>query len=297
MKRQILFFSIGILLSGVIIVHFASCNAREYDEVNIEQASLAQELQAYAKVHNAGLEYIKSDAESTSQSYTTNRLDSVFEAWVAKQYGRNEANEILQQISPITTELLNGSQPSLGQTRSVRVRNSTHEINPLVQQALDDCMRQISRELSNTPDAKIFDNQTLLKKLHHIITLTCTNYSNSAKSPLEIQALKETLGVLYGSIEYWTNSHNAKFWSTMRIEQKQPSKTLINTGRFTKEHKKDEPNKNKKIELTKEEWIAVVAEADAAGAAIGMGFGGVGGGALAAAASAAAALYYDVKAN
>lgn len=102
--------------------------------------------------------------------------------------------------------------------------------------------------------------------------------------------LAKSLGVLYGSIEYWTNSDNVNSWSKIYIEDQENTHSKIATTK-SKRMKKAKENKDSK-KLSKADYITVVAAADTAGSFLGAA---VASGPAAVAASAAAALYFDVE--
>ncbi len=147
----------------------------------------------------------------------------------------------------------------------------------------------ISTQLNNSNDDEIFDNRPLLEELHYIIGETYKSYTKQCNSDLDADALDKTLGVLYGSIEYWTNSNNVDIWTQIHMEDED---FLYGTVSNTEKPTDGEKGKQKGRNLSKGEWVQVVAAADAAGAALGAGIASA---PAAAAASAAAALYFDVE--
>lgn len=291
-----------MLVSTFLTVQFFSCTSREQDE-NVSRLSNSESvLQKYASEHNDGLDYIKSDMEKAAGLYTMNRMDSVFKEYIASQYGKGQASEILKNILPVKERVINGDIPSLKQTRSTN--DSYGNANTVALQALNDCMKKIDYYLNGIPEDKLFDNSSVLSKLHSIIKESYVQYSGQCKSDDDFEVLAQTLGVLYGSIEYWTNSYNVDFWSkiiTVGDEDISPEPTLAPSKSDKKDDKKGDGKGNDKDkgkdkkddkELSTSEWIQTVAAADAIGAILG---GGAASGPAAVAASAAAAAYFDVK--
>ena len=140
----------------------------------------------------------------------------------------------------------------------------------------------------------------MLNDLHALIIETFTSYKKKCDSDNDLKALSQTLGVLYGSIEYWTCSDNVESWGAVNIEiEENSSEVISNSNNASIRIRKKEPKKKEKENdrmLSKNEWIQTVAAADALGAIAGGAAGGAtGAGAGALASSAAAVLYFDVK--
>ena len=276
--RQKLFIFIGVILISLFSAQLISCDNKEQDEISVSRLEPDNILQKYGSIHNSGLEYIKLNAEKTSGKYTKSCLDSVFAEWVIGQYGKNEAAKILQEIGSQKELVFNGMIPSLARTRSGEVVDSMAQTNAFAQKALSDCMDKIRVHLNKFDDDEIFDNAPLVNDLHTIINGTYTVYAKECSSITDAKALDETLGVLYGSTEYWSNSDNVASWSKVYLEEGASSGTS-STAKETEKKKK---------KLSKSEFLQAVASADAIGA--------IGGSLpMAAACSAAAALYFDVE--
>ena len=109
-------------------------------------------------------------------------------------------------------------------------------------------------------------------------------YAKQCYSDINAKALSQTLGVLYGSLEYWTNSNNVEYWSKIYLEEEEKTESCVTFSATKATENEDTDDRT----LSKSEWLQTVAAADAIGAATS-------GGALAAACSAAAALYFDVE--
>lgn len=157
---------------------------------------------------------------------------------------------------------------------------------------------KIKNHLSCFKDDEIFDNSDLLEDLHIIIIETYNTYASKCSTEQEKQTLTQVLGVLYGSIEYWTNSKNVESWIKIENDVNKSSENVYNS---TKSPKREEKKRRKRSnsrkkeddnKLSKAEYVTVVAAADTAGAFLGAA---VASGPAAVAASAAAGLYFDVK--
>ena len=285
-----------------MFLHFQliSCNSKERDEIELNNTNVENVLEKYANIHNQGLDYIKLDMEKTSDVYTKSRLDSVFVDYLINQYGKKESNHILCEINPLKEFVLNGHIPSLKATRSGESDVFLDNANANAKEALNVCMSKMSNYLDEYDADNIFDNTLLLNDLHALIIETFTSYKKKCDSDNDLKALSQTLGVLYGSIEYWTCSDNVESWGAVNIEREENSSEVIsNSNNASIRIRKKEPKKKEKENdrmLSKNEWIQTVAAADALGAIAGGAAGGAtGAGAGALASSAAAALYFDVK--
>lgn len=303
MKRNFSFF-IGVILTTTLAVQFVSCNNKEQEETGFDSSVSGKALQEYASIHNSGLEYIKSDMEKTSGAYTKNRLDSTFREFVIYQYGKDIAGEILREVNPMKELVFNGTIPSLQQTRNGNIEGFTNQTNAFAQEALNECMTKIANHLNSTHENEIFDNTPLLDDLHVIINETYTAYTRKCISDIDAEALAHTFGVLYGSMEYWTNSNNVESWSKINMEENDETSLGTTFNKVIKKEdkkKKDDKKKDKEKKeeqkqddrtLTKSQWVQTVAAADALGAALGSGAAS---GPAAIASSAAAALYFNVR--
>lgn len=174
-------------------------------------------------------------------------------------------------------KVFNGDIPSLTRTRSSISTNTAIE-------ASNECLDKIRTHLNTFKDNEIFDNKLLLEDLHLIISQTYDKYVQKCNSDIEKQTLAQALGVLYGSIEYWTNSKNVESWSKFEMDE---NEVLSSEQKAIKkdDNKKDKEKKDDK-KVSKVEYFTVVAAADTAGSFLG---------AAIASAPAAVALYFDVE--
>lgn len=260
-----------------------SCHNKQQDETYFTMSDSEEQLQTFANIHNAGLDYIKKDVIQVAEEYTPERLDSVFSSWATTQYGREGADSLLKQIHSMKRLAFKGILPSPVKTRSRQDVYVQHAI-PLAQEALDICMKKISHHLNLFTESELFDNKPLLLDLQKIIKETHLSYTQKCASEVDKKALDETLGVLYGSIEYWTSSTNVNAWSKKDIESSQDSPQIG----ARKRAKKTKTDREDDRVLSKHEWVMTVAAADAGGAAVGTP-------ALGLACSAAVGLYFDVR--
>lgn len=151
-------------------------------------------------------------------------------------------------------------------------------------EALNECTKRISEKLANISDENLFDNSSLLNDLHSLINDYYNTYIQKYPSDIDTQAIAQVLGILYGSIEYWTNSNNVNFWSNVELEGY--SNCSAGNDQSTPQTRADEKKKDDKT-LSKSDYIITVASADA--------IGGLLSGPGAVLASGAAALYFDVE--
>ena len=156
-------------------------------------------------------------------------MDSVLEEFIVYQYGKEDATEILRTIRPMKRRMLNGNILSLKMNRISKENDFANQENVFAKEALNECMDKISKHLNRFNEEDVFDNKSLLKDLHVIINATYSIYAKKCNSDIDAEALVQTLGVLYGSIEYWTNSSNVKFWSKIKTgdEQEISSETAL----------------------------------------------------------------------
>lgn len=276
-----------VLVSSISAM-FVSCNSDVTSESSSGNLGSEHEMLKYAEDHNSGLDFFKQQAENNTYVFPQNHLDSLFKEWVMCQYGKERANEISQHIFSVEETALNGDFPSLAKTRSMGGTAFGGDVNSLSLDALEDCMRSISNEFEKYKESAIFDNIALLEKLHSIIGNTYLAYSEKCISDVEKKGIMITLGVLYGSIEYWTNSDNVDAWSRMQLITNDGSPSNVASITSKRIVKSKEVKKNDGRTLPKSEWVQTVCAADAAGAAIAGPEAGL-------AASAAAALYFDVE--
>ena len=265
-----------VILFVVLASHLVSCSDKEGYE-NYSGLESEDILQKYADEHNLGLDYIKLDAESVSGTYTKSRFDYVFESFLNKEYGNDNANGF-----PIKELVFNGTIPFMGQTRSCKFNTFTENANAFAMKALDDCMKNITECMHGIHEDELFDNEHLLKKMHAVIANTYIAYSKKCDSEVDAKALARTLGILYGSIEYWSNSTNVKCWSSINMQDDDKTHSMVASNSL-----KTVTRSNKSKKLSKSEWLQTVAAADA--------IGGLASGPAGLACSAAAALYFDVE--
>ena len=280
--KQRFFIFMGVILMVVLTIQLVSCSNNEQDEISFNGLQTENILQKYGEQHNLGLDYIKLDAEKVSGIYTKSRLDSVFEDLVVFQYGHDNAKGQLDKASAIKELAFNGTIPCLDRTRCDNIDGFTKQANAFALKVLKDCMVNIANYLDNVHEDEMFDNDNLLAELHTIIVNNYIVNVKKCNSDIDANALAQTLGVLYGSIEYWTNSDNVECWASinMQSDKIKPSAALYNAKSITRAQES-----NKK--LSKSEWLQTVAAADAIGA--------LAGGPAAVACSAGAALYFDVE--
>lgn len=284
--KQKLVILLSIIFTFIFATHLSSCSNNESNDILPNNSKSEEILQKYARFHNSGLDYIKYEAKKTSDKYTQKHLEAALGNYVISVYGKNNANKIIKQIAPMEELTFNGNIPSLPQL----TRSNDSPNNSLAVEAANECMNKITNYLKTFKDNEIFDNKFLLSDLHTIIIRTYNDYASKSNSDKEKEMLAQSLGVLYGSIEYWTNSDNVNSWSKIDIEASENTHSKITTTK-NKVMKKAKENKNSK-KLSKVDYITVVAAADTAGSFLGAA---VASGPAAVAASAAAALYFDVE--
>lgn len=281
----------GLIFVFIIAALFISCSNDE--QINISSLDSKNILQEYANIHNSGLDYIKNDVQKTYKNICTpKQLDEVLDKYVISICEKDSAQKIMQEIAPVKKLLFNGHIPSLTKTRS----NISTDV---AKTAANECMEKIKNHLSCFKDDEIFDNSDLLEDLHIIIIETYNTYASKCSTEQEKQTLTQVLGVLYGSIEYWTNSKNVESWIKIENDVNKSSENVYNSTKSPKREEKKEEKKEATVEkkeddnkLSKAEYVTVVAAADTAGAFLGAA---VASGPAAVAASAAAGLYFDIK--
>lgn len=270
---------LGVIFVAILATMFTSCKGNEQDEFNLKSNESVSVLQKYANVHNSGLNFIKAESKA-HKSLTKNQLEHIMGGWLNQQYNHDVASRIMKEIAPIEESVFNGNIPSLTRTRG----NTSTDIAIT---ASNECLSKISKCLNSFKDKDVLDNSSLLDELHAIIIETYNAYIQKCSSETEKQVLAQALGVLYGSIDYWTNSANVEFWSKTRLEKDSDTYSGLASKKIIKK-----AGKKKARKLSKAEYITVVAAADTAGSFLGAG---VASGAAAVAASAAAAAYFDVE--
>lgn len=281
--KNFLYFTSLVSILGIF---FVSCSSNEQDNISVSNSETMNTLLKYGNIHNSGLDFIKSDAETNSYDYSKSRLDSVFCEWVSSQYGNKEAKQYLLELSSTKDQLINGNVLTLNNTRSNEEGILLENVNSTALKALTECITKISNHLAQYDNDKIFDNSRLLNELHSIIKDTHSVYTHICSSDIDAKAVDETLGVLYGSIEYWSNSSNVHAWSKIRLAEEN-NNSLAKVQKKEKSKNPSEEKEEKEEKLSKAEFIGVVGGADGIGALIG--------GPAAVIASAVAALSFDVE--
>lgn len=257
-----------------------SCKDNENEIVYPECVESENILNEYADFHNFGLDYIKISTDNMSGVFSKSRLDSVFGEFVVSQYGKRDAVKVLYDVEPIKELILNGAMPTLHYAKSEDNEIFRNQANPCALAALNECLSKISTQLQSISDDEVFDNIYLLNKLQTIIKETYNLYEINCDSDEDVIALAQTLGVLYGSIEYWSNSENVEYWTNIRMDEDEGITS------FTKYRSRAKEEQDKT--LSKKDYIEVVAAADAIGGILGTP-------AAAVLASGAAALYFEVE--
>lgn len=268
------------VLTTACMILLYSCQNQVLDETSNNPTSLTN-LKWHGKVHNDGLDFIKTDKMKFSGIYPQARLDSVFREYVTVQYGMENTDQILEKIYPIKDQLLSGNIPSLAKVRSYEFEGLLDNANPLAVEALSECLRKITNYLASIPEEKILDNPSSLEKMHDIIYKTYLNYAAASKDSSDLSSVELTLGVFYGSVEYWSNSKNVECWSNIADENG------LTYSQAKKANNSNITRAERRRTLSREEYISVVGGSDAIGALAGPH--------AAVIASAAAALYYDVE--
>lgn len=285
--KQKKFILTSLILFFNLTVLFTSCSNDCQNYVSTDISKSTKILEKYANIHNSGLDYIKFNVEKNSNEKCTRKyMESTLEDYIINVYGNDDALKIIRQIATMENLVFSGNIPHLAQMRN---NTSADKSNTIAIEAANECINNISDHLKTCEDDELFDNQPLLDDLHVIINNTYNIYTKKCRSDEEQQILSQALGVLYGSIEYWTNSENVEFWSKLDIEDNNDiySKDVS----INKAKKEKSTNKSSK-KLSKAEYIEIIAAADTAGSFLG---GAVASGPAAIAASAAAALYFDVE--
>lgn len=281
MKKSVLLV-ISIIILELTLV-FSSCQNQELNE-DIENKILSVNvLGKYGQNHNDALDFLLTDKLNFPGVYSEERLDSVFMEYFKLQNQNDFDNISFSEISNFKVQVLNGNIPSLLKVRSGEFQGFLDLANTIALEALNECLNEISNYLNTVPEDEIFDNNSLLSDLHYIIYENYNKYSSLSKENIDLDAIELTLGVLYGSIEYWTNSNNVKLWAYGLNEE---NKAQINFDDLNST-RADSNKKEEKRKLSKAEYISVVGGADSIGALLGPE--------MAVIASAAAALYYDVE--
>lgn len=272
----------GLILALFFTALFISCNNEGQSNFSTDVLKTSEILKENGSIHNSGLDYIKNNALKTNNKCTQQYIGEVLGEYVRSIYDKEEAQKIMQEIEPVQKLVFKEHVATLRQTRS------SSSINIAIA-ATKECMDKIKHHLASFSNDEVFDNKKILDDLHLLISQTYEEYVNKCNSDLEKQALVQSLGVLYGSIEYWTNSENVVFWSKYKMEENGglSSGYVPNTRGKEKNEGKEKDKK-----LSRKEYIEVVAAADVVGSFLGAA---VASGPAAIAASAAAALYFDVE--
>lgn len=295
--KPIIYRLIYVAMMAFLVI---SCTNQEQDILITDGHHSEAILKQYGDIHNSGLDFIVADAEASSTVYSKDRIQTVYDKWVLKQYGKANGAAILRRIDSDKELAFDGIFPKqhILNRSCIETDDFTNKANPLAHAALNECLDKISNHLKHIDENNLFDNEALLDDLHVHIINTYEDYAKKCSGDDNAKALEETLGVLYGSIEYWTNSKNVKAWSEITLKDEVSgvsSRSTEKEGEKKKpeikdtEDKKDEIKKTEdKTTLSKFDWIMIVSAADAAGASIGTP-------ALGGACSAAVGLYFDVE--
>ncbi len=290
----------GVGIAIVMWTLFTACENSAQEEIIQSESELVEsvnKLKKYANQHNSGLDYIKRDAEKFSGVYTVSRLDSVFEKYVAMNFEGKEMDEVLGRIAAMKAKLYVGNIPtlqSIGRGND-ELMSSVDGNCALV--ALEECMSKISECIEANGDEILFDNERLLGEFHDVINRTYVSYTKECSNEEERNILCQTLGVLYGSIEYWSNSENVASWGNIDFEDlsngnskpRREKGASAGEGSSVDVNKDNNSNENSNSDktLSKSDYIMTIAAADAIGGYIS------GPGAIIA--SAGAALYFEVE--
>lgn len=274
---------LGVALSTLLISLLSSCTNEEQDGITPNYSESENILIEYADAHNLGLDYIKSEIHNSHGICDKEFIESAFDSFIIIQYGKNEASKISRELAPMKDLMFCLETPLTLQTRGNN-DNIVNQVNPIAYEALNECTKRISEKLANISDENLFDNSSLLNDLHSLINDYYNTYIQKYPSDIDTQAIAQVLGILYGSIEYWTNSNNVNFWSNVELEGY--SNCSAGNDQSTPQTRADEKKKDDKT-LSKSDYIITVASADA--------IGGLLSGPGAVLASGAAALYFDVE--
>lgn len=287
MKKTV--FIVMAVFTALCMSLFSSCNNQELDGAKVDNSLSVTILEKFGKVHNEGLDFIKGSKEKTSGTYSQIHLDYVFREYVSLLHGSDNTERILENTKPFTEQLLTGNIPTLTQVRSGEFEYLLDQANPLALEALRECLIKITNHLSMADEDNILDNPVLLSDLHDIISKIYIDYANTINDPSDLASIELTLGVLYGSVEYWSNSKNIEYWSNIIIssEDDNNAQTRGDSKPQPQQPSNPQPQQQQKQKLTTAEYISVVGGADAIGALLGPE--------MAVIASGAAALYYDVE--
>ena len=291
MKEKILTFT-GILLTIILGQYLlTSCENTGHEINTTDYATSKNILMEYGNLHNQGLDYIKTDLSKYPGDYTKNRLDSTLVEFVSQDWTNSDIIKIsaLKGIKPMTELMFNDFLPSISKTRTLTESMLPKQTNIPAYKAVTECLGEISNILNNVKDNDVLDNKELLFQLLQIINNIHIQYQKQYQSDSDAEAINTALGILYGSIEYWTNSNNVNIWTQICMDKVKEEKNLSidydNPKTRAKEEKKEET-------LSQSQWIILIATVDTAGGLLGSGIATV---PAAAAASAAAALYFDVE--
>lgn len=263
-----------------------SCSSKLQDEKGMGNIDVEEMLQAKASFHNLGLEYIKSDIIKKSQTYTTTQqIDSMFANFVVYQYGEHKGTEVLRRINSVRHFVVNGNVPSLKDSRTNVINSYANVSNNLAKEALTKCMNDVTKYIYKSKKKNILDNKELLNNIHTIIKRYSKMYIEKCDSEEDVNKITNTLGVLYGSIEYWLNSKNVGYWTNIKIKDNKATRHIESDDAPTNERVRTDT-------LSESEWISTVVGADAVGSLYGAG---VASGASALICSAVIAIHFDVE--
>lgn len=273
------------LFIGVLLYSCSSDIVEQKETFN----SPSNILQQYGNIHNAGLDFIKLDAMASHSNYSIDRMDSVYCKWVVSQYGSSETSDAAK-AGYMKAKVVANDIPTISYKRRSS-KDASGVKCKLAVEALDECMNNIREKIRTFREDEIFDNDNLVKEIQFIISTTYNKYYNDCLSQNDIECLSRTLGVLYGSIEYWSKSDNVSTWTSINFSDNMP-RSAVKKAEEKKENtdeKKESTDKKKEDnkKLSTHEFISVVGGSDAIGALVS--------GPAAVVASAAAALYFEVK--
>lgn len=276
-------FLLTVLFTVITIGILSSCENQEQEEIQIASETSESNLAKYGNIHNQGLDYLKVNLKQSAVSFTAEHLDSVFQEYVRFQSGEKEGEKILTEIHSMKQQVLNGIFPSIEQVRSDKVSTFADNSNPYAGAALNEALIKIKDYLQSVPEDQIIDNQQVIADMQELIYTVNNSYDNQGLTSEDKDAIEQTLGVLYGSVAYWSTSENIQFWSACENNNNE-THTRAETG---KTKKLDTTSKNTKQKLSVVEFLSVMAAADAIGTMLGPEAGVI--------ASTAAALAYDVE--
>lgn len=284
---------LGMALTALLAGLAISCSGDD-GQYDVEQDYTTPEItfMEYANTHNLGLDYIKSEIQKANGFCSKELMESAFEKFMTIRYGETDAVKLCKKIEPVKDLIFNLDLKNVSMSRGNDI-DIANQINPVALEAFNKCAKNISNYLAGSSKESLFDNDALLDDLQSIIIETYRAYAQISNSNADTQAVAQVLGVLYGSVEYWTNSENVRFWTNVDAEEfcnySVNPDLLVPQARAENKTEVEDEDEDKKEdrELSPSDYIVTVASADA----IGGLFSGIG----AILTSGAAALYFDVK--